>query len=301
MTPALQKTLPSNEDLASRLDEIAGLLTAQQANPFRVQAYRRAAVTLRRLDEPVHKLLGEDGTAGLLALDGIGEGLARTIEQFVRSGHSPLLERLRGGLGSVDVFATLPGIGPELARRIHELLGVETLYELEAAAHDGRLLTVPGMGAGRVRSVRDSLAGRFQRRHAGAPLRAAGDVPSVTELLDVDREYRAMVAADELPMIAPKRLDPGGKAWLPVLHTVRGERHYTALFSNTARAHELGTTYDWVVIYRDDPGGDGQWTVATAPGGAEQGRRVVRGREVETPASGKAPSQPGELLAETEA
>ena len=66
-----------------------------------------------------------------------------------------------------------------------------------------------------------------------------------------------------------------------MLHTVRGENHYSALFSNTARAHELGMTNDWVVIYRDDDGGTGQWTVVTARYGELQGKRIVRGREAE--------------------
>ena len=82
-------------------------------------------------------------------------------------------------------------------------------------------------------------------------------------------------------MIAPKRFNPTRKAWLPILHTHRGGRRYTAVFSNTARAHQLGTTHDWVVIYRDDPGGDGQWTVITSKLGRLRGRRIVRGYEEE--------------------
>lgn len=81
--------------------------------------------------------------------------------------------------------------------------------------------------------------------------------------------------------IAPRRFNPTSAAWLPVMHTEREERHYTALYSNTARAHEPGMTHDWVVIYRDDHGGDGQWTVVTARYGDLQGRRIVRGREDE--------------------
>lgn len=71
------------------------------------------------------------------------------------------------------------------------------------------------------------------------------------------------------------------EAWLPILHTHRGARHYTALFSNTARAHEMHTTHDWVVIYRDDHGGQVQWTVITSRLGDLEGRRIVRGREEE--------------------
>src|SRR5437762_14006459 len=80
----------------------------------------------------------------------------------------------------------------------------------------------------------------------------ASDVPGVELLLDVDREYRDKTRAGLLPRIAPRRLNPEGKAWLPVLHTRYGPWHFTALFSNTERAHELHRTYDLVVIPFDD-------------------------------------------------
>jgi putative hydrolase len=83
--------------------------------------------------------------------------------------------------------------------------------------------------------------------------------------------------------IAPRRFNPSHIAWLPVLHTTRGRRHYTALFSNTALAHRLNRTHDWVVIYWDDGRGERQYTVVTAKGGSLEGRRVVRGREAEMP------------------
>jgi putative hydrolase len=116
----------------------------------------------------------------------------------------------------------------------------------------------------------------MQQMGAGPPVE-----PSIVELLDVDREYRERGAAGTLARIAPRRFNPRRESWLPVLHTEREGRQYTALFSNTARAHELGATDDWVVIYRDDHGGRGQWTVVTARRGPLVGRRVVRGRERE--------------------
>ena len=108
------------------------------------------------------------------------------------------------------------------------------------------------------------------------------DAPSVAVLLDVDREYREKAGAGSLPMIAPRRLNPEGKAWLPVLHTRYGPWHFTALFSNTERAHLLHRVYDWVVIiYEDGEGTSGQATVVTERRGALSGERVVRGREPE--------------------
>jgi putative hydrolase len=108
------------------------------------------------------------------------------------------------------------------------------------------------------------------------------DAPSVDLLLDVDREYREKAQAGSLPKIAPRRMNPEGKAWLPVLHTRFGPWHFTALFSNTERAHELHRIFDWVVIFYSDPeGAEGQATVVTERRGALTGQRVVRGREPE--------------------
>ena len=114
-----------------------------------------------------------------------------------------------------------------------------------------------------------------QLREAAALLQAQGGNPFRVGA------YRKAAAAS-LRTIAPKRFNPSGEAWLPVLHAQRGEWHFTALYSNTARAHELGRTRDWVVIYYYD--GDhveGQCTVVTESRGALAGKRVVRGREEE--------------------
>ena len=89
--------------------------------------------------------------------------------------------------------------------------------------------------------------------------------------------------AEKLPKIRPKRFNPEGDAWLPILHTQHKNWHFTVLFSNTARAHELGRTHDWVVIYfYDNHHQEGQHTVVTETRGTLTGRRVVRGRERES-------------------
>ncbi len=272
---------PSNEDIAKQLERIAELLEGQDANPFRVQAYRRAAETLRGLDEPAHQILARGGIEGLERLPNIGERLARSIEQYVIGGGIALLEHLQGAANYQRVLATVPGIGPKFAGRIYDELGVETLEELETAAYDGRLAQVEGFGPKRVQGVRDSLAGRLGRRTGRTQGGARGDQPPVDVLLDLDREYREKAKQDRLPHIAPRRFNPSGEAWLPVMNVEHAGKHYNLLFSNTARAHELGTTHDWVVIYRDDRDGGDQWTVVTSNQGPLKGKRVVRGRERE--------------------
>jgi putative hydrolase len=272
-----------NEEVAGRLEELARLLADQGANSFRVRAYERAAARVRRLPRPVSQILEDEGVEGLRSLPDVGETIARAIRDLLTHGRLAMLDRLRGESDPVKLLATVPGIGRVLSDRLYHELGLETLEDLEAAAHDGRLAELAGFGSKRLAGIRDSLAHRLQRVRPAAPPGAGAVGPAIEEILDVDAEYRQKAAAGTLAKIAPRRFNPSHVAWLPVLHTTRGRRHYTALFSNTALAHRLGRTDDWVVIYWDDGRGERQCTVVTADRGSIRARRVVRGREREMP------------------
>ena len=198
-----------HDDIANRLDEIAALLHAQSANPYRVRAYQRAAATLGQLAVPAAQILATDGAAGLDRLTGIRDTLALRLGRVAKGGH----------------------------------------WEDDRTP------------------------------------------PPVAELLDVDHEYLEKARAGELHLITPRRFNPEQAAWLPILHTERGGHHYTALFSNTARAHRLGKTRNWVVLYCDDDGPrEHQWTTITSTFGPLRGRRIVRGRELECAALYGAPA-----------
>ena len=273
--------IPSlNREIAHRLKEVAELLHDQGSNPFRAQAYRHAAQTLEQLERPVDDILHAEGVDGLQKLPGIGESLSRAIRELILNGKLPMLERLRGEAEPVTLLGSVPGIGKKLADRLHHDLEIDTLEELEVAAHDGRLMRQPGFGEKRLSGIIASLAERLGRIRGRSGI-VEKSLPSIEELLDVDREYREKAAANQLPKFAPRRFNPTGEAWLPVLHTQLGERHYTALFSNTARAHQKGKTQDWVVLFYDDGDRESQCTVITAEWGPLEGRRIVRGRESE--------------------
>lgn len=280
-----------NRKIAEKLDEMAELLEAQGANPFRVRAYRRAANALGELDRDLEEIAATEGIDGLTALPTVGKGIASAIWEMIHTGRWSQLERLRGSLQPESLFQTVPGVGPALAERIHDELHVDTLEELEAAAYDGRLEKLPGIGDRKLQALRASLAtmlGRARRQVS----RQQTDGPAVETLLEVDRLYRDGAKKGSLPKIAPKRFNPEGEAWLPILHADRNGWHFTALYSNTARAHQLDKVRDWVVIYfYDQDHEEGQHTVVTETHGTLQGRRVVRGREPECRAVYEAKSQ----------
>ena len=280
-------TQPTNEHVASILEEIATLLEVQGASPFRVNAWRNGAGAVRALPRPIGDVFREHGRQGLDDIPRIGRGLAAVIIEILETGRARALERLHGEVSPVDLFADLPGIGDELAHRIHDELGIDTLEELERAAHDGRLAALEGFGPRRVQAIREILAARMSRRAASrafqlpAPQRSPVAGPPVAMLLDEDRRYREQAAAKQLRRIAPRRFNPAGEAWLPILHEDRDGWAFTVLYSNTQLAHELGKTADWVVVYYDRGGEEGRATVVTETREPLRGHRVVRGRERE--------------------
>ena len=278
----------SNNDIADVLVQIADLLDAKDANPHRIRAYRDGATSVRNTHEPIADWVREGEMDRLHELPGIGSGLSAVIATYVTTGRSDVLDRLLGEVSPIDLFVQVPGIGEELAQRVYEELKVNTLEDLERAAYDGSLQQVEGFGSKRIRAVQVGLAGmlsstgqRISRWVEPGEKPNGNGRPKVETLLEVDAEYRKKAKADELRKIAPKRFNPDNEAWLPVLNVERDGWVFTALYSNTPQAHKLETTHDWVVIYYERDGREGQATVVTKLNNPMKGKRVVRGREVE--------------------
>lgn len=278
MTPETE--LSFNRGAADLLRQYARLLELQRSNPYRVNAYVRGAQTLDSLQFDARAALLERGPDALTGLPFLGAGLALAINEIARTGRLARLDRLRGAADPETLLKTVPGIGARLAHKLHEALDVASLEALEIAAHDGRLEKLPGIGTRRAAAIRANLATMLGR--IGWPRAVDREGPAVDLLLDVDREYRERAAAGDLPKLAPRRFNPHHEAWLPVLHTDKGGWHFTALHSNTANAHRLGRTLDWVVIFfYDGEHRERQHTVVTETHGPLEGLRVVRGREGE--------------------
>ena len=129
-----------NIDLADLFDEIADLLEIQEANVFRIRAYRRGA-------EQVGNLAEDAVTAieGGRKIAGIGTDLASKILEAAHTGSIAYLDELRVAVPrGVRQMMRLPGVGPRRARLLHERLGVASIEDLEREIASGRILEVPG-------------------------------------------------------------------------------------------------------------------------------------------------------------
>jgi DNA polymerase (family 10) len=155
----------ANADIATIFATYADLLEIGGANPFRVRAYRRAAMTIDNLPHSMAEMVqaGED----LSKLPGIGKELAAKIAEIVETGHLHNLDELEKSIpGELARIVALPGIGPKRVGVLHDELGIETLEQLEAAAKAGRISTLRGFGAKTERRILEALA-----HHAGAETR----------------------------------------------------------------------------------------------------------------------------------
>ncbi len=232
-------TSVSNKTVAVLLTEIARLLEVEGANPFRVSAYRRAATMIGRLRRPLADVFADQGVAGLERLPGVGDSLAHKIAAILRHGFSPSLERLRQRHKRLDLFTTLPTVGPRLAKRIRAALGIDSLEELLVAAGDGRLGRLPGIGRKRALAIRESLAARLDRPVPVFPPTKSANQPPVADLLALDREYRNQAARGGLLTTAPRAFNPTGAAWLPIFRAKRGGR--SSRFTTVTRPPATGS------------------------------------------------------------
>src|SRR5436189_4888516 len=135
-----------NPDIARLFDEVADLLEIQDANPFRVRAYRNAARTIRALPEPIADRV-RAGTKDLTEIAGIGDDLAEKIADIVTTGELPLRNQRASKLpaGLLDLLR-IPGLGPKRVKLLYKKLKVKSAADLATAIDKGRGQKLKGFG-----------------------------------------------------------------------------------------------------------------------------------------------------------
>ena len=169
----------------------------------------------------------------------VGTGVAQAIAELLVTGRWRQLDRLRGDAERTSAFEAVPGIGHALALRIHDLLHIDTLEELERAARNGQLETISGVGPRRAAGIRaalDDVLSRRRRWQGHVQDAGRGTEPPVELLLYIDRLYRNKAAAGVLPtpgvvqrVTAHRRPNADDSVPLPVMHMTKGGWHFTAL------------------------------------------------------------------------
>jgi DNA polymerase (family 10) len=142
----------TNRQIASIFNEIADLLDLEEANPFRVRAYRNAARNILSYPKSMAALVDEG--FDLTTLKGIGDDLSKKIIEIVRTGELAFLSRLKKSVSpELEPLLRIPGLGPKRVRLLHEKLQIESLHDLKEALQKGRLQTLRGFGQKLIESI----------------------------------------------------------------------------------------------------------------------------------------------------
>jgi DNA polymerase (family 10) len=135
-----------NANIAEMLRRVADLLEIEGANPFRIRAYRRAALTVEDLPQSAAKMVAEGKT--LVGLPGIGKDLAGKITEIIETGHLKALAEIEARTPTtLAALTTVPGLGPKRVHQLHMALGIKTFKDLERAATAHELRKLKGFTA----------------------------------------------------------------------------------------------------------------------------------------------------------
>ena len=138
--------MTSNAEVADRLAEFADLLEAKDVE-YKPRAYRRAAENVAEYPQDVAEL-AEEGVEAVQEIDRVGEAIASKIVEYVETGKMEELEELREELPvEMGALTSVEGVGPRTVGTLYEVLEIETLDDLEAAARAGEIREVSGFGA----------------------------------------------------------------------------------------------------------------------------------------------------------
>lgn len=131
-----------NQEIAKIFNDIADMLEIQGENPFRIRAYRRAAMNIEGLAKDISDMPKEE----LIKIPGIGEDLAGKIEEYVKTGKLNFYENLKKAVPEgLSNLLSVPGLGPKTAKLLYERLKIKDIDELERLAKEHKLSGLPGI------------------------------------------------------------------------------------------------------------------------------------------------------------
>ena len=165
-----------NPEISKIFNEIADLLELKGENPFRIRAYRRAALNIEGLTKNIEEISHED----ILNIPGIGQDLAGKIEEYIKTGMIQAYEELKNEIpGGLSTLLSVPGLGPKTSKLLYEKLKITNIDELEKSASEHKLAGLPGIKEKTEENILkgiDMLKRGRERQPLGKVLPVANDI-----------------------------------------------------------------------------------------------------------------------------
>lgn len=183
-----------NSEIAHTFYEIADLLEIEGANTFRVRAYRDAARTIEGYPKRINDMV-ESGDS-LDEIPGIGEDLAKKIDEMVRTSDLAFLETLRSRTPhSLLQLLDIPGLGPKRVQKLYRELQISNLEELQSALEAGSLVELEGFGEKTAKNISEAIKAGSKKQERTRLDIAEQFVEPLLEYLDGMEEVEQAVIA----------------------------------------------------------------------------------------------------------
>lgn len=133
-----------NLELSRIFEQIARILKIKGENPFKIRAYEKVALVLENLPIDIETIYQQEG---LNNIPGVGEGIAKKIEEFLTTGKLEYYVKLKETIpDGVVKLIDIPEVGPKTAKLLYEELSVDNIEKLEKAVKEHQIKDLPGMG-----------------------------------------------------------------------------------------------------------------------------------------------------------
>ncbi|MCX6762250.1 MAG: helix-hairpin-helix domain-containing protein, partial [Candidatus Moranbacteria bacterium] len=154
-----------NQKIAKIFGEMAQYYTMKD-DQFRPRAYERAARLVEGMEEDIEDIYRKGGTKGLMEIQGIGQGLALHIEEYVKTGKIKIFEKLKKEAPlDLESFSSVEGVGPKMLMSLYKNLKIKNLKDLEKAAREGKVRALPRFGEKTEENILRSI--EMSREHRG--------------------------------------------------------------------------------------------------------------------------------------
>jgi len=236
----------TNGDIAAMFRKLAELLSIEDANPFRIRAYRQAAQVIDAQPRPVASMLAEG--ADLSDLPGIGDDLADKIATIVATGDLPLLDAVMARTPPVltDLLA-VPGLGPRRVEQLYDSLGIETLDDLALALRAHRVAALRGFSDRTEASLLGAVRG-LQEKGPGSRLPIATARPVARALLTYLRGYAGVIRVEMAGSYRRRRETVGDLDMVAAADDAAGVIRHFGDFGDVRRVTLRGITRSTVVL-----------------------------------------------------
>jgi DNA polymerase (family 10) len=221
----------NNRQLAETFTLIADLLEIKGEIVYKTLAYRKASESLMGLGREASEYWKE---GKLQEIPGVGKAIAEKIDELLQTGKLGFLERLKQEVPpSLAAWLAVPSLGPKKIAMIWKALGITTLAELEAAAREGKLRDMPGMGSKSEAAILEGIAS-LARRSARIPLGQA--YPLAMEIIERLLEVEGVVDAQPAGSLRRMRSTVGD---LDILVAAKDSAPVMEAFTKLARINRV--------------------------------------------------------------